>query len=303
MLLNLLLLLAGQVVAATAVIAIKMSTMHPVLLAGVRLFIAAAALTPLYLRDSRRQGRSWSEMAAAARLSLLPGLFLALHFVTWNYGARTTIAANANLIVNLVPVVMPFIIYATTREMISLREVAGTIVALLGVAVLTGGDVELARSTFAGDLICLVSMVFLSLYMGLARSHNRQPTVWLYVVPLYWVASAISFIATAVVMIAVPSAPAAQTLVGGLSASNLALAAYLGLLPTVIGHTIINRSMRVLPSQVVSLSMLTQFIFAGLLAYVLFGEMPTPLLLPAAILIVAGASLVVFSRRRAAALR
>ncbi len=58
-----------------------------------------------------------------------------------------------------------------------------------------------------------------------------------------------------------------------------------------------NRSMRVLPSQLVSLSMLTQFIFAGTMAYALFGEVPSPLLLPADLLVVCGASLVTFDRK------
>ncbi len=301
MLLKILLLMVGQVVAATAVIAIKASTLHPVLLAAVRLLIAATVLTPLYLRDSRIENRDRAAMFAAIKPSILPGLFLALHFVSWNYGARATIAANANLIVNLVPIAMPFLVYGMTRELITRREVVGTLLAIAGVAVLTGADIHVGKSTLPGDLTCFLSMIFLSAYIALARRNNRQPTVWLYVVPLYWFAGLLSLGAAAVIMSSASSVSgAAVQAVRELTPVNIALAVYLGLFPTIIGHTIINRSMGVLPSQIVSLSMLTQFIFAGLFAFILFGEIPTPLLAPAAALVIAGAALVIFKKQLAA---
>jgi len=48
-----------------------------------------------------------------------------------------------------------------------------------------------------------------------------------------------------------------------------------------------------LPSQIVSIGMLTQFIFAGFFAFLLFGERPQAMFLPAAVLVIAGALLVI----------
>jgi len=64
--------------------------------------------------------------------------------------------------------------------------------------VLAGGDIRLNGSTVAGDLICFGSMVFFSLYMGLARRNDREPSLWLYIVPVYWFTGLVTLCAGAV---------------------------------------------------------------------------------------------------------
>jgi drug/metabolite transporter (DMT)-like permease len=284
-------LLLGQLVASTAVIAIKASTLNPVLLSSFRLLVAAVALVPVYLRDSRRAGRTPRDMAREALPSLVPGVLLALHFISWNYGARLTLAANATLIVNLMPVAMPFIVYAMSRKLIRAREAVGTVISMTGVLLLTGNKLGLGGPTVPGDLICFVAMIFFSVYMSLGARNNRQPSLWLYVVPLYWIAGIISLV-VAIPLVAVNGIWQGNAAPAHL-ASEILIPVYLGLFPTIIGHTIFNRSMKNLPSQIVSVGMLSQFIFAGILAFFLFGEMPNLLFVPAAVLVVAGAVLVI----------
>ena len=66
-------------------------------------------------------------------------LVLAIHFTLWNGGSRFIIAANASLIVILAPLAMPFLISFLTHDRVTRRELGGTLVALFGVLVLTGG--------------------------------------------------------------------------------------------------------------------------------------------------------------------
>ena len=68
--------------------------------------------------------------------------------------------------------------------------------------------------------------------------------------------------------------------------------------PTVIGHSLMNRAMTRLPPQTVSLFNLTQFISAGILGFLVFGELPAPAFAIASVLIVAGVAIPVLSRRR-----
>jgi drug/metabolite transporter (DMT)-like permease len=65
----------------------------------------------------------------------------------------------------------------------------------------------------------------------------------------------------------------------------------LGIVPTVIGHSILNHAMRHLRGQVVGIANLSQFIFAGIMAAVIFGEAPTWALYAAAALVAGGAIL------------
>ena len=125
MVFRMLIMLLGVWACSTGVIMVKSSHVHPVLLASYRLLVAAAALSPLFVRDLKRHagGYGWRHV----RRTVLPGLFLAGHLSTWIFGARLTQAAHASLIVNMMPIVMPFILYFMIRERVTLLETAGSV--------------------------------------------------------------------------------------------------------------------------------------------------------------------------------
>ena len=286
MLINVLLLIAGVFFCSTAVIWIKLSTVSPVLLAGLRCIIAAIVLAPLYFRDRRRFPNR-----PPLRRTLLPGVLLAIHFVTWIAGARMAPAANASLIVNMVPLVMPFILFLMLREKPTRGEIGGTVISLVGLLLLAAGDVELNPRYFQGDLVCLGSMLFFAVYLALARRNSDFPSIWLYVVPLYAIAGVL---ATTV------GAPLAQPLQNGMG-REIALVAALAVFPTVLGHSLLNLAMKRMRGQTVALATLGQFIFAGSMAFLLpeLAEVPGPQFYPAALLVVAGVVLALRAKKTA----
>ncbi len=279
MLLNCLLLLLSVFAASTAVIMIKASTVHAVLLASLRLSVATIALMPVFIRDLRRYRGvySWGHL----RASLLPGVVLAVHLMSWIVGARMTPTANASLIVNLVPLAMPFFLLWLADEALTRREIAATIMALSGVVILTSADLKLSPTYFVGDLICFGSMLFYALYMSLGRRNRAFPSVWLYLVPLYGVAALVSLgVALLFVNPIQPYAPREVALILGL-----------GIVPTVVGHSLINNAMKYFRGQLVSIINMSQFVFAGTMAFLLFGERPAPVFYLAAILLVLAAGI------------
>jgi drug/metabolite transporter (DMT)-like permease len=74
----------------------------------------------------------------------------------------------------------------------------------------------------------------------------------------------------------------------------------LAVLPTVLGHSLINRAFREIRGQAVSTINLSQAIFAAILAATLLGEFPDPSIYVAGALILGGAVLVVRAGRRVA---
>lgn len=262
LLLNVLILLLSVFAASTAVIMIKLSTVQPVLLASLRLFVAAIALTPLFVHDYRRHRAAYTR--AHLRASLLPGLVLATHLISWIVGARMTPTANASLIVNLVPLAMPFFLAWLADEPLTRREYVATAVALCGVVVLTASDLNLSPQYFVGDVICFTSMLFYALYLTLGRKNRDVPTVWLYLVPLYYVAAIFSL--GIALFFVNPIQP--------YSARDVWLILGLGIVPTVIGHSLVNYAMKHFRGQVVSIVNMGQFVFAGTMAYLIFDEVP-----------------------------
>lgn len=271
-----LLLIFGVMCGATAVIMIKASTEHPFLVASYRLIIASLILFPLFLRDLRNfdGGYGWKQIG----WTLLPALALAVHFMSWVVGARMTQVANASLIANLTPVAMPFFVWIFFAERINRQELIGTAFTLIGLFVLTGSNFQLDITDFWGDLICFGSMLAFAMYLALGRKNGGRLSLWLYMVPLYFIAGLISLAGALLVINPLKT----------YTTSNILYILGLAAIPTVFGHTILNYSLKFFRGQVVSVTNLGQPLFAGLMGYLFFGEQPRPLIYLAAALIVTG---------------
>jgi drug/metabolite transporter (DMT)-like permease len=279
------LLIFGVICGATAVIMIKASNEHPFLVASYRLLIAAVALTPFFIRDLRLNpaSYSWTQLGWAA----IPAVGLAVHFMSWVIGARMTQVANASLIINLTPVAMPFFVWIFYRERINRQEIIGTLFTLAGLVILTGSNLQVSKASFSGDLICFGSMLAFAAYLAFGRKNGQRLTIWMYIVPLYWMAGAICLLSALYFINPLKT----YTL------SNVMLMIGLGLIPTVFGHTILNYSLKFFRGQVVSVTNLGQPIFAGLMGFLFFGESPRPIFFGAAVLIVAGILIVLFANQ------
>lgn len=260
--LNTLLLLISVLAVSTAIIMIKASTLHPVLLASLRLLVATVALLPIFVRDLRKHRAAYT--VTHMRASLLPGLILAAHFISWIVAARMTPTANASLIIGLVPIAMPFFLAALAHERLTRTEILATVVALSSVVFLTASDLNLTPQYFWGDLLCFISMLFYAFYMALGRKNRHFPTVWLYLVPLYFVAGVVCFVIA--LFFVNPFQP--------YSSREILLILGLGIVPTVIGHSLVNYAMKHFRGQLVSIINMGQFIFAGFMAYLFFAETP-----------------------------
>jgi drug/metabolite transporter (DMT)-like permease len=277
------LLFLGVFACATAAIMIKASHTQAVVLTAVRLPLAVAMLSPLFWRDLQTHRRNFTR--EHLRRTLLPSVVLAAHLISWAYGARMTLSAQASLIVNLVPIAIPFFLHTLIGEQINRREILGTCIAIAGVLVLTLRDALTGGSDFRGNLVCFGSMLLFAWYLALGRKNRDFPTLWLYVVPVYAIAGVICFFA------ALPWLGTFEFA----SPREWALMFGLACIPTIIGHSLLNASMRHLRGQIVSLCNLGQFFFAGIMAYFIFGESPALTFYIASTLVIAGIALAIFS--------
>jgi len=285
--LRIVLMWIGVLLGATAVIMIKAGDEHPLLVASFRLLVAAIVLTPLFLRDfrNRTEGYGWTQIS----WTVAPAAALAVHFITWIIGARLTHVANASLLANLTPVAMPFFVWMIFKEKINRQEILGTVLTIGGVVLLTVTNLRVSPENVPGDLICLGSMLAFAFYLALGRKNGQRITLWLYMVPIYWIAGLMCLLIAVFFINPIKE----YTL------KNVLLILGLGLIPTVFSHSILNYSLKVFRGQVVSVTNLTQPIFAGILGYVIFLELPGPTFYPAAVIILAGILVVLLTVRKA----
>lgn len=270
------LLLFGIFCGSTATIFVKASREQPLLVAAGRLLIAALVLTPFFLRELKAApgNYGWRQFGWAC----LPAAVLAINLSIFVVGARMTQAANAGLIIGLTPVAMPFYLWWLMREKINRQEVLATLVTLAGILVLIGGNLHTSRTNLIGDIIVVASMLALTGYMALGRKNAARLSLWLYVVPLFWVAGLIC-LATALFFINPVKAYAMSDLLAILG---------LGVISTALGQTILNYSFKYFRGQTVSLANMLQPLFTGAMGYLFFGEVPHPYFYFAVLLIAAG---------------
>jgi len=280
------LLLFGIFCCSTSVIFIKIGTTDPVLLAAYRCILGGLILSPIAWKRLKRHAE-WNFRRLLA-VTWPPMFFLAIHFVSWIFGARLTPAANASLLVNMVPVVMPLLLFLYLREMLNRAEIAGTVLAMTGVFLLGAGDFNLSPEYALGDAISFLSMLFYAIYLIYARKHREIPSIYLYVVPVYLGAGLICLV-LGLLRYAVS---ADINLIGGSGMKEWISILGLALVPTVLGHSIINHAMKNIRGQVVAILNLGQFIFAGTMGYFLLGEVPSIVFLTASLLVILGALLV-----------
>jgi|SaaInlStandDraft_1057018.scaffolds.fasta_scaffold05434_7 drug/metabolite transporter (DMT)-like permease len=268
-------LLLGVATAATAIIMIKKSSLSPVYLAGLRLILAAFITLPFFIKEKRKEA---TPIATVIKSTWQPGLALGTHFILWTQGARMIPAANASLVVNMMPIFMPFTVYLIFREKINTVEIFATFLAMIGLGFIVIDDISLSSDYFLGNLVCMAGMILLTIYLALGKRRITFKGLWIYLTPLYFFGG-VFCLATEVAIhgweLTIPP-------------RDFLAAILLAIFPTVIGHGIFNRSMRIMRPQIVSLINLFQVAFAGLYGYFLFHEIPEILFIPALIFILGG---------------
>lgn len=278
-------LIAGVIASALSFVFIRESSEPPAMLAAMRVLLAGLILLPVYLRERKRHGDL--AISGVCKRSLLPGVVLGIHFIAWVLGARLTTAANATLIVNLVPLVMPFLMYRYFSEQIQRRELLATFIAIAGMVILTASDFSVSAQYVAGDLLSFISMLLFAIYLAIARKHAALASVWLYIVPVYLVAGVSTFIIACFF-----SSPWHHY-----TAYNLTMIICLAVVSTVIGHSALNYAMQRLRGQTVSIVNMGQFLIAGIGGYLLYNEIPTKAFYLSGALLVCAMVLVIVNQK------
>ena len=281
------LLLFGVFCCSTSVIFIKIGATHPIVLSAYRLLLGGICLIPLAIGPWRRRGQL--RTSGMLLTAIPPAIFLGIHFITWIMGARLTPSANASLLVNMVPVVMPLLLLLVVQERITRPEGAGTMLAMTGVFLLGAGDFNLSPEYALGDLVCFVSMLFYAFYLIYARKNKEMTSIYLYVVPIYLIAGLFCL------SIAVVLEGSGHSIAWFGPDAHLEWISILGLalIPTVLGHSIINWALTRIRGQAVVIINLAQFIFAGIMGFLLLDEVPSLVFYLASMLVVLGAIIVI----------
>jgi drug/metabolite transporter (DMT)-like permease len=203
------------------------------------------------------RGVDWWTGAGAA-------LLLALHFGFWIASLERTTVAASSILVSTQPVFVAILGWPTLRERPSRRAWTGILLAVVGAAVIAGGDLALDRRALLGDFLAVAGALWVSAYYVLARFIRATKDLVPYVTVVYTLTAGWLLL----------SAWVAGTPLHGYDGATWAALAALALGPTVFGHTAMNYALRYIRAYEVNVSILGEPIGAALWAALLLDEAP-----------------------------
>ncbi len=270
----------GVVAASVSAILVRYADgADPLALSFWRCTAGAAALLPFAARRIRAGG------VDALRAPVVAGIFLALHFGTWMTSVNLTTVAASVLLVSTTPVFVALAALLIYKERLPAIAWFGIVLATAGAALVGGGS--LSGSSLDGNLLAVAGAATAGGYVLAGQVARRTQGILEYAVVTYAVAG---------LLVGIVCVAAGVELTGYPGATWLALA---GLVvgPQLLGHTVINLTLSDIDATTVSVFIMAEPVIATALAFVLFDEVPSWLLYPGGLAILAGIFIVSTARR------
>ncbi len=216
----------------------------------------------------------------------LAGILLAFHFATWIASIQMTTIAHSLILESTHPVFALILSPLLLKERGNIRAMIAAVLTFLGIMVIASQDVGLAGGRFLGDMLAVASALFVTLYIFIARHQREKINLIPYLIAVYSGATITLFLLILVFGLPLFAYPL----------KIQAMMLFLALIPTGIGHSLINWAARKMEAYKVNFSILGEPVIASLLAFAIFGERPYGLFYVGAIFIASGIVIALLDR-------
>ncbi len=242
-----------------------------------RLLWTVLLMTPMVFgkKQVRQELRQANKKTVA--ISLVSGLFLAIHFVVWFESLQHTSVVSSTTLVctEVIWVSIGFCLFLKGK--ISLK--AGLAIAIsLGGSVLVAYADSVHGAHLYGDILALLSAIAVAIYMLLGRMARKTASTTVYTYLVY--------ISCSVTLVLICLLQGNNIL--GYGSNTIIVGLLLAVFSTILGHSIFSWCLKYFSPSFVSASKLCEPIVAALFAAILFGEIPSPLQLLGGALILGG---------------
>lgn len=250
--------LAGAVtaVSSAAVVILLAAPLSALTIAAGRVGVTGIGLLAIGGRRTGGALRALRSRRLAGRTAIA-ALLLAVHFGTWVASLHSTSVVRSVTLVATQPL-FAGLFARLLGDRVPFRLYVGGAVAVGGTMVMLGGGAELGGGPRVGDLLALVAAAAAAAYLAIGRSVRVDVPLPTYLSVVHLGASVLLWIALAVSGGSVSAGPAA--------AMDWVAVLYLGLVPGLIGHGLLNWAVRHLPVHTVSMAILLEPLGATVLA-------------------------------------
>ena len=280
-----LLLMLSVSMVSSASILIRHSVSDPLVIVFWRTFYGALVMATIGLLKGDFRSNRTGEVRARLPWLVLIGVILSLHFSTWFISLFMTTVAASVVLVDSSPIFTATLSTAVLGERLGKWSWIGVLVAVIGAVVLAWNDLmDQGIGALLGDLLALSGAVFLALYFIGGRKYAVGLPNSVYTSIVYLAAAATTLVICLFLGI--------DVLV--FEPSEVMIFVALAIFPTVLGHSVNNYLLTLVPAYVVSSAVLGEPIGATLLAALILGEFPAPLSFAGFMIILLGIGLVLW---------
>ncbi len=257
---------------------VKLSSAPSAVTAAWRLLWTVILMSPVTLGKRSIRKELLQIDKKALFLSCLSGVFLAAHFTLWFESlAHTSVASSTTIVcTEVIWVSLGYCLFLKGR--LAPKAVAAIAVTLLGSVLIALADSSGGGLHLYGDMLALLAAIAVAAYVLLGRvvQENVSTSVYTYLV----------YSACAAVLLLLCLAQGHSLTAYGIPAILVGL--LLAVFSTILGHSIFSWCLKYFSPSFVSASKLCEPVVAGIMAGVLFGEIPGLPQLAGGVLILGG---------------
>ncbi|WP_243387643.1 DMT family transporter [Bacillus kexueae] len=250
----------GVTAVSTSAVLVKLTTAPSAVIAFYRLFFSALIILPFFLWRYLPEVKTFTKKEWV--YSTIAGVFLAFHFILWFESLNYTSVASSVVLVTLQPLFSFVGTYLFFKEKISVHAVISAIIAIIGSVIISWGDFRVSGMALFGDILALIACAMVTAYLLFGQHVRKTHSLTAYTFIVYGISAITLFLYCLFLN---------QPLIG-YPTSDWVYFLLLAIIPTLLGHSLFNWSLKWISTNVISVSILFEPVGAIILAYLLLGE-------------------------------
>lgn len=269
--------LAGTFFTSLSSIIIRFSTAPALIISSYRMLFTCIMLLPLIIKN-RDEFTELNKRNII--LCIISGIFLAFHYATWISSIRLTTIANSTILVSCSPIFVSLANYLFIKEKLSKKMIISILVSLTGTIIIALGsnDTAVASNMMHGNTLAFLGAIFVAGYLVIGGIVRKNLSAGAYVFIVYSVSTVVLFIMCLISGTPLYPYPPREFM----------LFISLAFFCSILGHTLYNYMVKYVSSTLISVSTLSEPIFASILAILIFKEFPSLYTLFGGIVIITG---------------
>jgi drug/metabolite transporter (DMT)-like permease len=268
-------LFVGAISVSTSAILVKWANAPASVIAFYRLFFAVLFMTPFFMKYVSElkmiSKRDWI-------FSIISGVLLAFHFILWFESLNYTSVTSSVVLVTLQPLFAFIGGYVFFKERLTAGAFLSALLAIVGSIIISWGDFRISGKALFGDILALLACAMVTGYWLFGQELRKRLSLMTYTYIVYGISSFTLFLYVL----------AFQFPLFSYRKIDWICFILLAIVPTLLGHSLMNWSVKWVSAATISMSILFEPVGATILAYFLLGEIIQPSQLMGGIFILTG---------------